>query len=56
MKFTWVQWFIPTIPANWEVEIGESQFEARLGKKVTKTLSQITSWVSIIPARRRRWR
>jgi hypothetical protein len=29
-----VQWFMPLIPATWEVEIRGSQFEASLGKAI----------------------
>jgi hypothetical protein len=31
-----VQWLMPVIPATWEAEMGESQFEASLGKKLAR--------------------
>jgi hypothetical protein len=36
----WAQWYMPVIPATGEVEIGGSQFEANLGKKVRPYLKK----------------
>jgi hypothetical protein len=41
----WVWWLMSVISATWEVERGGLWFETRLGKKVSKTLSQKSYWV-----------
>jgi hypothetical protein len=45
---------MPVISATWETEIGQSQFKASLGKKISKPPSQRTNqewqYTSVIPA------
>jgi hypothetical protein len=36
---------MPVILAIWKAEIGGLRFEASMGKKVSKTLSQKANWV-----------
>jgi hypothetical protein len=44
-KLSWAWWFIPKIPAVWEVEIERQQFKASPSNKGSKTLSQKTNQV-----------
>jgi hypothetical protein len=37
MKDSWVQWFVPIIPASWEAEIRRITVQGQPRKKVSKT-------------------
>jgi hypothetical protein len=42
---SWTPWFTPIIPATWEQKLGESQFEANLGKMLVRPHLNKTSYI-----------